>query len=844
MAVRAKILVNNFTAGEISPELHARVDLAKYANACETLENWLPLIEGGMTRRPGTKYVATGKYADRRIRLVPFVFSTVQAYVLEFGDGYIRFYKDWGRITTGDLVTPIELTSPYVEAELVQLKFRQDADTLYIWHPAHTVHSLTRTSHTDWAIAPVTFADGPFLDQNSSDSWAITVSGGEIVVNGTFASSVFGWADQSVGTGSFAWNAGGYADLIHGGGADIGAGETSIPTTIGVTYTVTFTVGGGNINAQVGTATGLADVLASAVYAAGARSLSFVAKSSTSFLYFSNTTAGTTRTLDTVSCLKPLHTGAAVTLTATQATWTPEHVGAYWRIGDANGSPSHDAWTAGGTVSAVGQRNVYNGNVYEATSTGTNGVRPPVHLRGVASDGNNTWTFINDGWGYVEINGYTSATEVSGVVRQHIAANAATGTTYWAEGSFSAFQGYPRCGAFVEQRLAHAGTVREPFRVEMSETGNYEGYKAGTEADRAMNFVIASNGVNALLWMEKGVVWFAGTNGAVYAMQTGNDTPLAPDNPPNVKEVFSYGAEGIQPLKVGGNLLFVQRGGRRVREIDYEAGIQNDIRSDRTVLARHITSRTATITEWAYEQEPNSTVWAVRTDGVLLALTYFPEQEVIAWSRHITDGFFRSVATIPVSGTDQTWLAVERTINGQQVWQIEYFDETLGTDSALTYFNPDVAIASVNSASVSHLLGKRATIVADGGTLEPVTVAGSDLSLGGNYVSLEIGLPFYSDCVTVRPEVRSNEGTTQGIVKAMTDLTVRVLQTNGLTINGQTVTTRGPRDYLNVGPPFVTGDLPVKSLGLSTDRRIRIQKLEPFPAKIVGVFATVDAGDN
>jgi hypothetical protein len=111
-------------------------------------------------------------------------------------------------------------------------------------------------------------------------------------------------------------------------------------------------------------------------------------------------------------------------------------------------------------------------------------------------------------------------------------------------------------------------------------------------------------------------------------------------------------------------------------------------------------------------------------------------------------------------------------------------------------------------------------------------------------VYVEIGIPFDSVCVTVRPEIRTNEGTTQGIVKGMPTLTARVLQTNALRINGRTVTTRSPYDYLDTGPPFVTGDLEVPNLGLTTDTRIVIEQVEPFPAKVVGIFATIDAGDS
>ena len=88
---------NSFNAGELSPLIGARFDLAKYPNGCKTLENATPLVEGGAKKMPGTYYVTSTK-ADGKARLVPFSFSTIQNYILELGNQYIRFYKNNGQI--------------------------------------------------------------------------------------------------------------------------------------------------------------------------------------------------------------------------------------------------------------------------------------------------------------------------------------------------------------------------------------------------------------------------------------------------------------------------------------------------------------------------------------------------------------------------------------------------------------------------------------------------------------------------------------------------------------------------------------------------------------------------
>ncbi len=147
---KATPIINSLSGGEISPKIDARSDIAKYFSGCRILENMLPFVEGGASRVPGTYYVGAVKMSSKRARLIPFHFSTVQAYVIEFGDQYIRFYMNSGVIMDG--VNVYEISSPYLEADLFQLKFIQSADVMYIFHPSYAPKKLTRTAHTSWTL--------------------------------------------------------------------------------------------------------------------------------------------------------------------------------------------------------------------------------------------------------------------------------------------------------------------------------------------------------------------------------------------------------------------------------------------------------------------------------------------------------------------------------------------------------------------------------------------------------------------------------------------------------------------------------------------------------------------
>ena len=161
---RVAVQLTNFTGGELSPRLDGRNDLTKYSSGCKTLENMIVYPHGSAARRPGTQFVAEVKDSTKKTRLIPFEFSTTQTYMLEFGDQYIRFYKDNGVILSGG--SPYEIVSPYLEAELFEIKFAQSADVMYICHPNHAVRKLSRTGHTAWTLTEVNFTNGPYLDNN------------------------------------------------------------------------------------------------------------------------------------------------------------------------------------------------------------------------------------------------------------------------------------------------------------------------------------------------------------------------------------------------------------------------------------------------------------------------------------------------------------------------------------------------------------------------------------------------------------------------------------------------------------------------------------------------------
>ena len=162
----------SFNAGELSPLLKGRPSLDKFKNGCETMENFIPQIQGPARKRPGTRFVAEVTDSADVTRLLPFEYSTTQAYVLEFGDSYVRFYLDGGVVESSPGV-PYEITSPYTSAQVGALEYAQSADVVYITHPDHAPYKLARVSALSWTLTAVTFAWPPFNDENTG---AITLT--------------------------------------------------------------------------------------------------------------------------------------------------------------------------------------------------------------------------------------------------------------------------------------------------------------------------------------------------------------------------------------------------------------------------------------------------------------------------------------------------------------------------------------------------------------------------------------------------------------------------------------------------------------------------------------------
>ncbi|MBW6637194.1 hypothetical protein KXT41_25175, partial [Salmonella enterica subsp. enterica serovar Weltevreden] len=181
----------SFAGGEIGPSLYGRIDMSKYQVALRKCDNFIVRQYGGVENRPGTRFVGPAKYPDRKCRLIPFQFSTVQTYALEFGDGYMRVIKDGAYVLNSSNVI-YELAMPYAEADLFRIKFTQSADVLTLVHPAYPPKELRRYAHDNWQIVDITTKNGPFEDINVDETVKVYASASTGTITLTASTAIFG----------------------------------------------------------------------------------------------------------------------------------------------------------------------------------------------------------------------------------------------------------------------------------------------------------------------------------------------------------------------------------------------------------------------------------------------------------------------------------------------------------------------------------------------------------------------------------------------------------------------------------------------------------------------------
>lgn len=714
---RFTLIQTNFTAGEISPRMYGRVDIARYANGAKVVENAFPVVHGGAMRRYGTLFCSPCRYADRKAILVPYVFNTQQAYMCEFGDLYVRIHFPDGTFSG------VELVTPYTQAMLGQLEYVQGADTMFIFHNGVPISRLRRISNTEWSFAPAPFVTKPFDERGIDFATNMTLSDGSVGTGRTLTSAASAFLASDVGRE--VWAGAGVAKITAVTSATVATVEVlnAFPSLVNSSWSI----------------------------------------------------KGSPQTPNLLSAFTPV--GSTVTMTLTDDGWRSADVGKFVKINS----------------------------------------------------------------GLLEITTYTSPKVVSAIIRVAPTSATASPANAWSLESsvWNDVDGYPGTGTLFEQRLAVAGSPNFPQTIWQSRTSESLNFELGTKDDDATSFTVSSDQINPIMHLAQVKTLVALTYGGEFTITGGIEKPITPTNI-QVKNQSVYGCNRVRPVRIGNELYFVQRAGRKLRAMAYKYDSDAYGSPDMSVLSEHITK--SGVVAMSYQQEPESILFCARSDGVMATMTVDRDQDVVGWARQITDGAYESVASIPTADGDQVWAIVRRTINGQNVRYIERFVDGCQVDGGI--FATSVAGQSTWSG-LTHLEGKTVDIVADGVVMQQQVVTNGKVTLPRNAKSVQIGLHFTTRVTTLTPEVQGGTGSAQGNSMRVGEVTLRFLETTGCKINGQIIAFRNTGQHvLDQPPPLFTGDHRLENLGWERGQAtIEITQDQPLPFHLLCVIKKMTIND-
>ena len=817
----------NFTSGEISPKLFGQVDFKKYNNAVETMENMIVFPQGGTTRRYGSRFVCEVKNSANATRLIPFEFNIEQSYILEFGNLYIRFYKDNGQITEATkTVTAITKANPAV----VTVSSHGYSNGDHIW--LNDVGGMTEVNARRYTIANVTTNTFELSGVNSTNYTTYT-SGGtaakvyEITTEYTSSQlSEIQFAQSAdvmylvhpsheptklTRTGHTNWS---ISDVDFEKGPYLDQNTSSTTLTTSAT-----TVGTGR------TLTASADLFASTDVGRLVKVKGGHGK----------ITGFTSATVVTYEIFTAVGTGSATT------EW---QLGAY---SNTTGFPR--------AVSFFEQRLLYGGstNFPQTIWASQSGLYDNFD----EGDADAADAFI-----------YTIAANKVNTIRWLAPSKDLIVGTAGSEYKVGRPTGEPLKpdNVNIAQQTTYGVYPARPIQIgnvilfiqrQQKKIREFY-YKFEDDAYSAPDMTILSehitgNGITEVDFAQEpdSVYWAIREDGVFLGMTYQREENVVAWH----RHIFG-GKTGSATvtvtdyanIPVGSRIVLTKSDGSKVTFTSETAGssspssslgfrpnTNNNTTADNifTAINAHADFTVAnpaanivTITETSPQATGLLTVET--TDSTRLAATSESHSKA------------KSVASIPEGGEDQVWVIIERVINGSTVQYVEYLSSTANMDSYLT---GTVNSSSTSVTSLDHLEGEKVQIVIGDAVYPPQTVTNGaitvDIPTELSTKTIDVGLGFTSTLKTLKPEFGGQAGTSQGRKKRYNEVMVRFLNTVGATINDDQLPFRSSATPMGQNIPEFTGDKRVTNLGWDRDGQITVKQTQPLPMTILGITGTL-----
>ncbi|HGI7032755.1 TPA: hypothetical protein ACJTOE_004620 [Klebsiella aerogenes] len=449
----------------------------------------------------------------------------------------------------------------------------------------------------------------------------------------------------------------------------------------------------------------------------------------------------------------------------------------------------------------------------------------------------NKFVFINEG--IVRIDTYISPSTVRGEILLKLNTDIEAVANSWSlkQDIFEANLGYPRAVTFYQQRLVIAGTKTYPNYVWLSRVGDVTNFLPTTADGDSFTVSASSDQLTNVLHLSqsRGICVMTGGSELVISSQNA----MTPTNT-SILEHTSFGiTENIKPIKVGSELIFVQRGAERVRTLLYDYSIDSLTSSELTVLASHIAKKNSGIKEMTYCAEPDSIIWFVLGNGKLASLTLNREQSVTAWSTHDIGGTVLSVTSLPsATGSDRLYFLVNR--NG--TIQIEQMKEGLLLDSAKVVPVTHAATSTVTDSLIGTLANNVAAYYSNGTNTYSIPIlsrSGNTLTLDceSNITSIYIGRKFTSRVSLFAPELQGSPATSSPSLIKINHINLYLYESINPTVNGDLVELKQFTENLFEAPKPFTGNKRIEMNGWNDfdNFKLVIEQTEPLPLHITAV---------
>lgn len=551
---------------------------------------------------------------------------------------------------------------------------------------------------------------------------------------------------------------------------------------------------------------------------------------------------------------------ASKTVSTSNGTTERVRVGENWKV------ISHGTWSGSFAIekSDDGEswkeyRKYTSKDDYNPSESGS--VTEPVFLRAVCTISSGTCTvdltaMAYNAEGVVKLTEITSDSTAKAHVEKELGSTDMTTNFLW--GAWSEEFGYPQTLCFFQDRLCFGGTKKQPYMVWMSRTGDYGNFSvekaSGTVTDdSAVALAFVSRKQFKILHLIASTDLIVLTAGNEWTV-SGSDTVTPSKAVPKMQT--TRGCSTVEPLMIGGRIVFVQGRGSTVRDMAYSYETDSYGGNDLTLLAKHIIENVQ-IVDSAYKQEPDSTIYFVRSDGTMACLSYIMEQKVYAWSTIETQGKIEAVAAVQEGDEDIIYLVVQREINGAIVRNIEYLaknpaksnnpDDYIMLDNAIEYSTAEKS-SGETEIDAAELAGEKVTVIGDGRMYSGLTVSqDGTVTLPAAVQHAFIGLPYRSIVELPNVEIKTGDGTMQGRKKQISNCILRLSNSLGGMV-GPDINTM---DLMNFDEQnavsdikLFTGDkhmtLPIG--GFNNEGRVIIVTDEPYPFNLLAVVREVSFG--